>query len=236
MATDFTLHEFKVESDDESDDFGVLPVYDYTDWTFDLTVARRAGTNPTLDLTIQEAPVDDDDRYEDLVSFTQVDQNTSLPDEQTKEGGGTDYTMPAGARFVRIDQVIGGTDPEWWYLLTATVTLFDVGTADHLALMEDRYDDHPDLADIAELAEDEVVGRYRGPDGLLTLDDDSELTGRALREAIARRIEWKIRRRELENSTKAQDGPKLRNHMREQWWQVDGALSGEDTREPLYMI
>lgn len=255
MATEFTLHALE-DAEDGDDEVGVLPVFDYTDWTFDLLVTRRSGTSPTLDVTVQEAPLDDDDEYQDLVAFTQADTNTTLPFEETKKGGGADYTMPAGARFVRVEQRVGGTNPEWRYLVTATVTLFNTGKTAHASLLQDRYADHSDLADKAAQAEDDVVSRYlRDPESdrerpwptdldlelSETAPDRLELrvdehTGRRVREAIARRIEWIIRRDELEGSTKSPDGPLLRRHMADEWDDVDEILRHHDSSTPLYAI
>lgn len=245
------------EVEDGDDQVGVLPIFDYTDWTFDLVVTRRSGTDPTLDLVIEEAPLDDDDEYQSLVTFAQVDKNTTLPHEASKAGGGTDYTMPAGARFVRIDQTVGGTNPDWHYLVTATVSLFDPSSVQHTGLLQDRYADHVDLSDVAPQAEDDVVARYfQMPDARRRerpwpTETDNELTetatdrlrlradehtGRRIREAIARRIEWVIRRDELENSTKSGDGPTLRSHMGQEWEREDAILSHHDTRTPVYMV
>lgn len=254
MATEFTLH--RPQAEDESDEIGVLPIFDYTDWTFKLTVTRRAGTTPTLDVGIESSPLDDEDQYEDLVSFTQADQNTTLPFEETKSHDG-DFTMPAGARFVRVDQDIGGTDPEWHYLLTATVTLFEPGTTAHVDLIHSDADTLTDLTPLAEQAESDVAERYlrtagdlpnprpwrvendaslspTAPDRLVLRAD--EVTGRRIREAIARRIDWLYRLDLLENNDKQNDHVRAERHRRDEWKGVDAILRGHDTREPLYMI
>lgn len=264
MATSFVLHPLAKEKATEP--LVAWPTWGYTAWTYALVVSRRSGTSPTLDLDVQTAPVpNDDDLYETLDSFTQVTDATALPHEEslTATGETPDFTMGSDARYHRVNQTVGGTGAEWWYLVTATVELFDPATAAHLELLEPRFQGYSDLADLASQAEDDVVRRWtvRGRRslqtdrrfrhqtvtdpwqhaGILTVEGVLELysdedTGRALREAIARRIDWRLRRKELETSTKPSDGPLLRRHLAREWEGETEALRGHDARTPLYAL
>lgn len=256
MSTTFVFHEFGREH--TTDGLVSWPTWGYTDWTYDLLVSRREGSSPTLDVKIEVAPVvGDESLYEDLTTFTQVTSGTALPDSQSKAGGGADFTMGADIRYHRIHQTVVG---KWWYKLTGAVTLFDANKTAHKNLVDHRFRDYSHLAVLASQAEDDVIRRYtqRQPithttttanvsqhrmhaldlwttRGRLMLVADED-TGLALREAIARRLNWLMRRRELEKSSKAGDGPLLRQHLKVEWDEVETALKNHNDRVPLYAM
>jgi hypothetical protein len=230
MPTTFVLHDAAAES--STDGLWDWPVFDYTSWSVELAALARNGTSPTLDVKLQGAAVTgDEDYWSDVTSgaFTQVTSGDTLPTSETLP-----ITLDAGTRYIRLYQAIGGTDSAWWiYRVKGTVVLFDTTVDENLDLLADRTASYSDLSDLAEKAEDDVVRRYM-VDGVLALTP-TEDTGGALRRAIAGRIEWLLRERELENSGKPDDKTMLADHRKRQWREVDRYLAEYDERVPLVM-
>lgn len=229
MPTTFVLHDAAKES--STDGLVAWPVFDYTDWTVTLSALAKNGTSPTLDVKVQAAAVTgDEDYWSDVTSgaFTQVTDADSLPTAESLT-----LTLADGSRYIRLYQSIGGSGAWWIYLSKATVTLFDVTNDENLDLLPDRVASYSDLSDLAERAEDDVVRRYL-VDGMLALTP-TEDTGGALRKAIAARIEWLLRRHELQNSGKPDDKTMLNDHLKREWLEVDRVLRTYDERIPLVM-
>lgn len=249
MSTTFVVHPFSEET--TSDQLSEWPTYDYTDWTFDLTASRRDGGSPSLDLTVQSAPLSgDDDLYQNQTSFTSLDSNTTLTFTEDKS-----VTFAADDRFFRLDQQVTG---EWWYKVEATVDLFQPMTTPHQNLISDRWRDESDLELKADRAEDDVVRRFRQsrsdvirrrenrqlsstdyypPRGTQVLQiTPLEGAGEAIREAIARRIEWLYETELVEENRDQNDHIRAERQYRDEWKRVDAALSDFDAREALYML
>ena len=247
MSTTFVVHPFEEES--VSDQLTEWPTYDYTDWTFDLTASRREGSSPTLDLEVQSAPLAGDDAlYDQQTTFTSLDSNTTLPFTEEKS-----VTFGADDRFFRLKQTVTG---EWYYKVEATVTLFD--PSQHKDKLADQWEHESDLAYTASQAEDDVVRRFRQtstevlhrarnrswsateqypPRGTQVLQiHPLEGAGEAIREAIARRIDWLYRMEQLEQNRDQNDHIRMERHRRDEWKRVDDALHDFDAREELWML
>lgn len=250
MSTTFVVHPFSDET--TSDQLSEWPTYDYTDWTFDLTASRREGSSPTLDLTVQSSPLSgDNDLYQDQSSFTSMDDQTTLPFTEEKS-----VTFEADDRFFRLKQDVVG---QWWYRVEATVALFDPDSIpNHRDLLDDEWEGEPDLRQKAEQAESDVVRRYRQsrdqvlrrmgerrfsatgyypPRGTQVLQiTPLEGAGEAIREAIARRVDWLYRDELIRQNRDQNDHIRRESHKRDEWQYVDQALSDFDARETVFML